>query len=168
MFQWILAAIVAVIILFLIFNHFKSSGNSLYNRLGGIYNIAAVVNHFSDALIENPIAGRNTTNPHLREWYATKLDRLPGLKFMRTLWLASISGGPFTFHASTNGRIGKCPFSLENAHKEFQISNDEFAATASELSKTLDLFHVPPREKKEVIDAFVAHRGDIVNHIASC
>ena len=40
---------------------------SLYERLGGAFAIAAVVNHFSDALIKNPKVGQGSSNPALRE-----------------------------------------------------------------------------------------------------
>ena len=36
---------------------------SLYERLGGVFGIAAVVDHFSDAVVKNEIAGRNPTTP---------------------------------------------------------------------------------------------------------
>jgi hypothetical protein len=61
--------------------------SSLYERLGGAFAIAAVVDHFSDALVHNPIDGQNSENPALREWHTNNLGRLPGLKFMRTLWV---------------------------------------------------------------------------------
>jgi hemoglobin len=67
---------------------------SLYERLGGVFAIAAVVNHFSDAIVTNPIVGQKSKNPQLREWHTKNLARLPGLKFMRTLWVCNISGGP--------------------------------------------------------------------------
>jgi hemoglobin len=68
---------------------------SLYERLGGVFAIAAVVDHFSDAVVKNPIVGQKSKNPQLREWHTKNLGRLPGLKFMRTLWVCNISGGPF-------------------------------------------------------------------------
>lgn len=139
--------------------HVKSKEPSLYNRLGGIFAISAVVNHFSDALIENDKVGRNSPNPYLRDWSRTKLDRLPGLKFMRTLWLASLSGGPFVYSPT---KAGKCPFSLENAHSSLQISPEEFDAVAGELSKSLDHFKVPAKEKQEVLSAFAAHKGEVI------
>lgn len=58
---------------------------SLYDRLGGVFAIAAVVDHFSDAVVENPVVGRKSENPQLREWHTKNMERLPGLKFMRTL-----------------------------------------------------------------------------------
>jgi hemoglobin len=36
---------------------------SLYERLGSVFAIAAVVDHFSDALIQNPIVGQASENP---------------------------------------------------------------------------------------------------------
>lgn len=132
---------------------------TLYDRLGGIFPIAAVVDHFSDALIQNPIVGKNSPNPYLKDWSTNKLDRLPGLKFMRTLWLASLAGGPYHFSPT---KPGKCPFSLENAHKEFQISPAEFDAVAAELSNSLVHFNVPDAERNDVLAAFGAHKNEVV------
>ena len=132
---------------------------SLYDRLGGIYAIAAVVNHFSDAVVNNPIAGKNSSNPDLKKWYAEKMDsRLPGLKWMRTLWLADQAGGPYKYVATVPG---KCPMSLENAHKPLKISPEEFDAVAQELSNSLDHFSVPAKEKAEVLQAFANHKSEI-------
>jgi hemoglobin len=61
------------------------SESSLYDRLGGVFAIAAVVDHFSEAVVLNPIVGQSSENPALREWSTNDLGRLPGLKFMRTL-----------------------------------------------------------------------------------
>ena len=60
---------------------------SLYERLGGVFAIAPVVNYFSDEIIKDPIAGATSKNPDMREWHTKQLGRLPGLKFMRTLWV---------------------------------------------------------------------------------
>ena len=38
---------------------------SLYERLGGVFAIAAVVDHFSDAVVQNPIVGQGSKNPEL-------------------------------------------------------------------------------------------------------
>ena len=67
--------------------------SSLYERLGGAFAIAAVVDHFSEAIVKNPIVGETSENPALREWHTKNLGRLPGLKFMRTLWVCDIAGG---------------------------------------------------------------------------
>jgi hemoglobin len=67
---------------------------SLYERLGGVFAIAAVVDHFSDAVVKNLIVGQKSKNPQLQEWHTKNLGRLPGLKFMRTLWVCNVSVGP--------------------------------------------------------------------------
>jgi hemoglobin len=51
---------------------------SLYERLGGVFAIAAVVDHFSDAVVKNPIVGQKSKNPQLRKWHTKNLGRLPG------------------------------------------------------------------------------------------
>jgi len=131
---------------------------SLYERLGGIFAIAAVVDYFSDELIKDPIAGAQSPNPQLRHWSTMQLDRLPGLKFERTLWVADISGGPFRFVPT---RPGRTHLGLENAHRKLKISPKEFDATAAVLSRSLDHFHVPAREKGEVLAAFAAHKNEV-------
>jgi hypothetical protein len=50
---------------------------SLYERLGGVFAIAAVVDHFSDAVVKNPIVGQKSKNPQLRQWHTKNLGRLP-------------------------------------------------------------------------------------------
>ena len=87
---------------------------SLYERLGGVFAIAAVVDHFSDAVVKNPIVGQKSKNPQLREWHTKNLERLPGLKFMRTLWVCDVPGGPFKFTAT---KPGTTPLGLEEAHR---------------------------------------------------
>jgi hemoglobin len=77
--------------------------SSLYERLGGAFAIAAVVDHFSDAVVQNPIVGQRSENPALREWHTNNLGRLPGLKFMRTLWVCNVAGGPRHYAATKPG-----------------------------------------------------------------
>ena len=95
----------------------EKSDKSLYERLGGIFAIAAVVDHFSDAVVKNPVAGQKSKNPQLREWHTKNLKRLPGLKFQRTLWVANAAGGPFQFKAT---KPGKTPLGLEEAHRDLK------------------------------------------------
>ena len=131
---------------------------SLYERLGGVFAIAAVVDHFSDAIVKNPIVGQKSKNPKLREWHTKSLARLPGLKFMRTLWVCNISGGPFQYTAT---KPGTTPLGLEEAHRGLRISPAEFDEVAAELGRTLDFFKVPNREKAEVLAAFAAHKNEV-------
>jgi len=131
---------------------------TLYDRLGGVFAIAAVVDHFSDALINNPIVGQTSKNPQLRDWHTNSLGRLPGLKFMRTLWVCNVAGGPFEY---TPVRPGRTPLGLEEAHRALKISPAEFDEVAAELARTLDVFQVPAKEKGEVLDAFAAHKSEV-------
>jgi hemoglobin len=174
---------------------------SLYERLGGVFAIAAVVDHFSDAVVKNPIVGQNCGNgtPRiwegcpasslcgrcgsvtfrvgrtssrppspgrrrsalrrpLREWHTKNLGRLPGLKFMRTLWVCDVSGGPYKFKAT---KPRATPLGLEEAHRDLRISPEEFDEVAAELGRTLDFFKVPKPEKTEVLAAFAAHKGEV-------
>jgi hemoglobin len=131
---------------------------SLYERLGGVFAIAAVVDHFGDAIVKNPIVGQTSKNPALREWHTDNLDRLPGLKFMRTLWVCTVAGGPLQYSGT---KPGLTPLGLEEAHRQFRITPDEFDEVAAELGRTLDFVGVPEREKGEVLAAFAAHKGEV-------
>ncbi len=136
----------------------KVAQQSLYKRLGGAFAIAAVVDHFSDAVVQNPIVGKASRNPALREWHTKNLDRLPGLKFMRTLWVCEVTGGPFKFSPTKPGRRH---LSLEEAHRDLKISPEEFDEVAAELGRSLDFAKVPAREKGEVLAAFAAHKREV-------
>jgi len=131
---------------------------SLYERLGGVFAIAAVIDHFSDAVVRNPAVGQGSENPELDAWHTERLARLPGLKFMRTLWVCDVAGGPFTFAATEPGRT---PLGLEAAHRDLHITPDQFDEVAAELARSLDHFGVPAREKEEVLGAFAAHKGEV-------
>jgi hemoglobin len=136
----------------------QPAGQSLYDRLGGIFAIAGVVDYFSDEIIKDPVAGAQSKNPALRKWHTQSLDRLPGLKFMRTLWVANVSGGPYQY---TPTRPGSTNLGLEEAHKDLKISPEEFDAVAGVLSRSLDHFEVPAKEKSEVLAAFAAHKSEV-------
>ncbi len=136
----------------------QATDKSLYERLGGVFAIAAVVDHFSDAVVKNPIVGKTSKNPALKEWHTKNLGRLPGLKFMRTLWVSTAAGGPFKFSAT---KPGKTDLGLEEAHRNLKISPAEFDEVAAELGRTLDHFKVPKREKGEVLAAFAAHKDEV-------
>jgi hemoglobin len=125
------------------------SESSLYERLGGVYAIAAVVDHFSDQLVQQQTIA---SNPQINEWNTNKASqRLQGLKFLRTLWVCAVSGGPFQY-------TGK---SLDDAHAEFRISGADFDAVAGVLAGSLDHFNVPQKEKEEVLGAFAAHKAEV-------
>jgi hemoglobin len=131
---------------------------SLYERLGGVFAIASVVDHFSDAVVKNPHVGQKSPNSALREWSTEDIDRLAGLKFMRTLWLCDAAGGPFKFAAT---KPGATHLGLEEAHRALRIAPEQFDEVAAELGRSLDFFKVPPRDQGEVLAAFAAHKGEV-------
>lgn len=127
------------------------SDKSLYDRLGGVFAIAAVVDMFSDRLLKNPKIVN--ANPQLKEWHTKKYkERLQGLKFLRTLWVCAIAGGPFKYTGEK----------LRDAHFQLHIPPEVFDEVAAELKKTLVHFKVPKRERDEVLAAFAAHKPEVV------
>jgi hemoglobin len=120
---------------------------SLYDRLGGVNAISSVVDRFSDEIVKNP---KLNVNPALKEW--NESGQLPGLKFMRTLWLCEVSGGPFKY-------TGK---PLGEAHQALQITSEEFDEVGAEIANALDHFGVPEREKQEVLGAIVARKAEVI------
>lgn len=122
------------------------SRKSLYERLGGVNAIAMVVDRFSDKIVENR---KLNGNQNLEEWNGK--GQLAGLKFMRTLWISAAAGGPFQY-------TGK---DMHEAHKDLHITPEEFDEVGAEISRALDHFGVPEREKQELLAAVVAHKGEV-------
>jgi hemoglobin len=123
---------------------------SLYERLGGAYAISAVVDYFSDQLVERGTIERE--NPNIKDWNENEAaSRLPGLKFLRTLWVCAIAGGPFEYTG----------LPLDDAHFDLQLSSSDFDEVSAVLADALDHFNVPPREKEEVLAAFEAHKPQV-------
>jgi hemoglobin len=136
---------------------------SLYDRLGGAFAIAGLVDYFSDEILKSPLVGVNSPNPQLREWSRKQAAaRLPGLKFMRSLWVCDVAGGPMRFH-STKNRSGRNHLDLSVAHRGLRITSQEFDEVARILARSLDHFRVPPAEKSAVLGAFAAHKGEVVS-----
>ncbi len=123
---------------------------SLYDRLGGIFAIAAVVDRFSDAIITNP---KLNENPALKAWNETEAEfRLPGLKFGRTQWVAALAGGPFEYTG----------LPLEEAHKDLHLTAEEFAEVGAEIVRALDYYKVPEKEKQELVAAYMTAMPQVV------
>jgi hemoglobin len=128
-----------------------SAEPSLYERVGGIFAIAAVVDRFSDAIITNP---KLNENPNLKAWNETEAEtRLPGLKFGRTQWVAALAGGPYEYTG----------LPLEEAHQDFHLTADEFAEVGAEIVRALDYFQVPEREKQELVAAYMTAMPQVVS-----
>jgi hemoglobin len=90
-------------------------------------------------------------NPALKEWNAS--GQLPALKFMRTLWICEVAGGPFKY---TGKHLGE-------AHEDLHITSEEFDEVGAEIASALDHYKVPDNEKQEVLDAIVARMAEVIN-----
>ena len=123
---------------------------SLYERVGGIFAIAAVVDRFSDEIITNP---KLNVNPALKAWNETEAEfRLPGLKFGRTQWVASLAGGPYEYTG----------LPLDEAHKDFHLTEEEFAEVGAEIVRALEYYQVPEREIQELVAAYMTAMPQVV------
>jgi hemoglobin len=124
---------------------------SLYERLGGIFAIAAVVDRFSDEIIKNP---KLNENPALKAWNENEsATRLPGLKFGRTQWVAAKAGGPYEYTG----------LPLEEAHKDLHLTAEEFEEVGAEIVRALEHFEVPEREIQELVAAYMTSMDDVVS-----
>jgi hemoglobin len=124
---------------------------SLYERLGGAFAIAAVVDRFSDEIIKNP---KLNENPALRAWNETEAaTRLPGLKFMRTVWIIAQAGGPIEYTG----------LPLEEAHADLHLTAEEFEEVGAEIVRALEFFEVPERERQELVEAYMTSMDEVVS-----
>jgi hemoglobin len=121
--------------------------NPLYERLGGLYNIAAVVDDFIERLYANPTLN---ANPAIRN--ARSDLRKPGLKTQVTMLVCQVTGGPCKY-------VGK---SMKESHAGFNITGQEWDAMVADFKIALDKFKVPAAEQQELIGIVAATKPDIV------
>jgi hemoglobin len=120
---------------------------SLYDRLGGIYSIATVVDDFIDRIMIDP---RLNANPRVDE--AHHRVSPPGFKYLVTEMLCWAAGGPQKY----TGR------SMKDSHQHLMITAEEWDAFMDDLQKTLDKFAVPQAEQAEIKAIVASTRADIV------
>ncbi len=113
---------------------------SLYDRLGGVYSIAAVVDDLVDRILADPRLG---ANPHIDEAQHSILPA--GFKYLVTEMICWATGGPqhYSGHA------------LGDAHRHLMITHQEWRAFLDDFQQTLDKFNIPQAEREE-LDAIVA------------
>ena len=125
---------------------------SLYERLGGIYSIATVVDDFIDRIM---VDDRLNANPRVNE--AHHRVSPPGFKYLVTEQLGEAGGGPQRY----SGR------SMEDSHRHLLITADEWDAFIDDLNQSLDKFEVPRQERSEVLAIIESTRDAIVVRPAS-
>ena len=133
--------------------------SSLYERLGGVFAIAAVVDHFSDAVVQNPIVGQESKNPALRELAHEQSRQTAGPQIhahsvgvQRCRRTLPVRGDETREHAP---RLGGGP---SRTRRFLPTSSTK---SRPNLARTLDFFKVPEQEKEEVLAAFSAHKTEV-------
>jgi hemoglobin len=108
---------------------------TLYDRLGGVYNIATVVDDLIDRVMVDP---RLNANPRVDE--AHHRVSAAGFKFLATEMVCWAAGGPQTY----SGR------SMGDSHRHLMINDIEWEAFMDDFQQTLDRFAVPQPEQDEL------------------
>jgi hemoglobin len=120
---------------------------SLYERLGGVYSIATVMDDLVDRIMIDP---RLNANPRVDEAH----HRVPpaGFKYLLTEMVCWATGGPQKY----TGR------SMKDSHQDLMITAAEWEAFLNDLQQTLDKFAVPQTEQAEIKAIVASTRADIV------
>ena len=120
---------------------------SLYERLGGVYSIASVVDDFIDRIMVDP---RLNSNPLVDE--AHHRVSPAGFKYLVTEMSCWATGGPQQY----SGR------SMHESHAHLKITGEEWVAFMEDLDLTFDKFQVPKPERDEFIAIIASTKPDIV------
>ena len=120
---------------------------SLYDRLGGVYAIAAVVDDFIDRIMENP---RLNANPKVNEAHH-RVSR-GGFKYLVTEMVCWATGGPQQY----TGR------SMYDSHAHLDITEEEWQVFLADFQATLNKFTVPKAEQAELFAIVESTKKDIV------
>ncbi len=120
---------------------------SLYERLGGVYSIAAVVDDFIDRVMDDP---RLNANPKVDEAHH-RVSRA-GFKYLVTEMVCWATGGPQKY----TGR------SMRDSHEHLDITPGEWESFIDDLHQTFEKFQVPAAERAELRAIVDSTYGDIV------
>lgn len=124
-----------------------SSQPSLYERLGGVYAIAAVVDDFIDRIM---VDSRLNANPKVDE--AHHRVSKAGFKYLVTEQVCWAAGGPQRY-------TGK---SMRDSHAHLDITEFEWQSFLDDLRQTFDKFEVPAAERAELLAIVESTKSDIV------
>jgi hemoglobin len=108
---------------------------SLYDRLGGVYNIATVVDDLIDRMMVDP---RLNANPRVDEAHHRVAPA--GFKFLVTEMVCWAAGGPQQYSGRPMG----------DSHRDLMITEAEWQAFMDDFQQTLDKFQVPQAERDEL------------------
>ena len=120
---------------------------NLYEQLGGVYAIAAVVDDFIDRIM---VDSRLNANPKVDE--AHHRVSKAGFKYLVTEQVCWAAGGPQRY----TGR------SMRDSHAHLEITESEWQAFLDDLRQTFDKFDVPAAERAELFAIVESTKSDIV------
>jgi hemoglobin len=120
---------------------------SLYERLGGVYAIATVVDDFIDRIMDDP---RLNANPKVNEAHH-RVSRA-GFKYLVTEQVCQATGGPQRY-------TGK---SMYDSHAHLGITEREWQAFLDDFRQTLDKFGLPAAARAELFAIVDSTKKDIV------
>lgn len=121
--------------------------STLYERLGGVYAIAAVVDDFIDRVMDDP---RLNANPKVAEAHH-RVSRA-GFKYLVTEQVCHATGGPQRY----TGR------SMQDSHAHLGINEVEWRAFMDDLRQTFDRFEIPAEFRAELTAIVESVKADIV------
>lgn len=124
-----------------------SAQPSLYERLGGVYAIAAVVDDFIDRVMDDP---RLNANPRVDEAHH-RVSRA-GFKYLVTELVCQSTGGPQTYTGRT----------MYDSHVHLEITEPEWEAFLDDFRQTADRFQIPEEFRQELLAIVDSTKGDIV------
>jgi hemoglobin len=124
---------------------------SLYQRLGGAWKIADVVDDFIERIMADP---RLEANPRIKE--ANQHLSKPGLKYFVTELTCWATGGPQSY----TGR------SMADSHRHLMVTEDEWSWFLEDLRRSLEAFGVREPEQRELIGLFERSKAAIVQPVA--
>jgi hemoglobin len=125
----------------------QTDPTSLYDRLGGIYNIATVVDDFIDRIM---VDDRLNANPRVDEAHHRVLPA--GFKYLVTEQVGEAAGGPQRY----TGR------SMGDTHRDLLITAEEWDAFVDDFNQSLDKFQVPQQERSELLSIIDSTKAAIV------
>jgi len=120
---------------------------TLYERLGGVFAIATVVDDFVDRVMTDP---RLNANAKVNEAHHKVAPA--GFKYLVTEQVCHAAGGPQRY----TGR------SMRDSHAHLAITEQEWQAFMDDLKQTLDKFNVPSAEQAELVAIVNSTKQDIV------
>ena len=120
---------------------------TLYERLGGINNIAVLIDDVIERSYVNEVFA---ANPMIEE--AHKRFPKAVYKYNATSLACMVMGGPQKY----TGR------SLKDAHQHLKVNEREWQELLAIFHDSMTNFHVPEKEQKEILGIIESTKGDVV------